>query len=734
MDRVWLDQSSIDIWLTNLWESLPDPKARYIPGLFVTPQAEGGDVGQLDKETDTFRDFFLDLPPRGTSCPFQTLVYVLNSGPNPKTTGNHFCVVVMAPADGVIHLLGMEIGKNQSNNNSRDWDSWNGSQIWSKVCRLMGWVGLSGMVLRKTDWRQNGYDCGPIACLVAEHILSKGLKTELTGTWKRPRMMTCCHMLRLKMAEQVYQAITDGNKKYTEIRNRSGRQLEEKYGYSELKALDDSQKELQTQLDQSAWKHLLPVQTNLKRAILACSTCHEMQEEVRQAEAAKNNPTPLWKENAKQAMERQRREMLQGAKNTKDYVAGVPEIDDDMEEPNYHHEDGQDLNSMEDIGQKLPNAPRRRGPDVDPKQAKIGRFPRPKEAPELPPRTHLRGLLLPFNRFFDEYEGGPPLEDLFSINDTHLQLRPSFLYLCKQITLTPVPFSLFKEYGYRLLPCFAQAFDLRSPVLVKQHLCPAGLSKPPTSITDYYSPTSKGRHGQNIQVDDRVVVGAEGLLDMADVEGDDLILLTGRSLEGQYVCVDLLLDAVQPDGLALSCDIDSIIWTTKNPRFMGAVDVYSIPVIRDRAPIWKNNHVKVQLLYPQSQQDIDDLGPRSDWETSMHSLSTLPHLLFGVLPGSSPVDIMLFFPRMMHKNGHHHFSVNRIPKAIQDYFWDKVLLPALTSVIPPTRTAYFPVDRSHSAFKLGSGKQSAKFSLAPEQLVKMVEKMNQMVRAHSLCS
>jgi hypothetical protein len=97
-----------------------------------------------------------------------------------------------------------------------------------------------------------------------------------------------------------------------------------------------------------------------------------------------------------------------------------------------------------------------------------------------------------------------------------------------------------------------------------------------------------------------------------------------------------------------------------------------------------------------------------------------------VLQDSSAVEILLFFPRMMHK--HCHFRVNRIPKAIQDYFWDKVLLPALASVIPATRSAYFPVDRSHSAFKLGQQGRSAKFSLAPEELVKMVEKMTEIVR------
>jgi hypothetical protein len=133
------------------------------------------------------------------------------------------------------------------------------------------------------------------------------------------------------------------------------------------------------------------------------------------------------------------------------------------------------------------------------------------------------------------------------------------MYICKQIMLTPAPFSLFKDYGYRLLPCFAQAFDLAKPVLVDKHLCPVGLSNPPKSVTNYHSHASEGRHGQDIKVNDILVVGAEELFGIADDEGDDTILLTGRSLQGQYVCVDLLRDAKPPVELVLSCDIDSII-------------------------------------------------------------------------------------------------------------------------------------------------------------------------------
>jgi hypothetical protein len=268
---------------------------------------------------------------------------------------------------------------------------------------------------------------------------------------------------------------------------------------------------------------------------------------------------------------------------------------------------------------------------------------------------------------------------------------------------------------------------LGKPILVKNHLCPVGLPDPPKSIEDYISHNNKGRHGQDVVVDDLLVVGAERLLEMADEEGDNSILLNGR-FENQYVSVDLLKDSVEPDNLEFSCDIDSLIWITQSPKFKGYVGIYSLPVIRDRAPIWKNNHVQIQVLYPQTEEDQEALGGRTEWFTNAHSLSTIPHLQFGVLQGPSVVNILLFFPRMIHKDPHHHYRVNRIPKGIQDFFWDHVLLPALRSVVPSTRSAYMPVDRSHSTFKMGSGKHSSTFSLEPNDLERLIGRMKEIVR------
>jgi hypothetical protein len=733
-DRVWIDHSAIDIWLMHLWDSLPNPHARYIPSTFITPVEVGdGELNpsELNKEIDSFRELFEDLPLHGAACPLETLIYVLNCGPKPNASGNHFCVIVFAPTQQAIYLLGRKITRANTNNNSEDWDSWQGRRIWSRVCILMGWADLPPMTLRTTDWRQNGYDCGPIACHVVQHILTVGLQTQVTGQWKAPSMMACYHMLRWRMAEQVHQAVINGYNRYGSIRTSHAAQLKDIYNPGDLQGLDDYQAGLRQQLLKSPLANLQAVQKDLQQAMRKCRACHRILEDDRHAQASKDHPIPLRRETMKETEQRRHEEALKGTWSSLNQVTGTSNMDkaEESSHEEYDHLRGQDFDGLEENVPKGPlTSTVRKARSMDPRQARMGRFPRPIKPPDLPPPPHQLGLQLKFETRFDVYEGGPPLEDLTPIYDTtHLQLRPSFMYICKQIMLTPAPFSLFKDYGYRLLPWFAQAFYLKEPILVKEHLCPVGLTDPPDSITKYTSNTSKGRHGQNIRVTDQLVVGAEELLDIADEEGDDAILLTGRTLQGQYICMDLLRDAVKPDELAFSCDIDSIIWTTQEPQFNGSIDVYSMPVIRDRAPIWKSNHVQVELLYPQSEDDIASIGGRSEWLSNIHSLSCLPHLSFGALQGSSVAEILLFFPRMMHRDPHRHFWATRIPKEIQDFFWDHVLLPALSSIIPSTRAAYLPVDRSHSAFKLGSGKHSAKFSLAPDDLVKMIRRMKAIV-------
>jgi len=283
-DKTWIDTSSIDIWLMESWKVLRFRQARYIPSTFIPPihaPDDDGDPGELEAEIDRFRELFGDLPDRGTACPLETLVYAMNCGPNKRKGGNHFCVVVFAPGMKAIYLLGRQIKTTWSNNCSSDWASWNGQQIWRRVCQLMGWTGLPAMTLRTVDWTQNGYDCGPIACQVAQHIFLKGMRTDGSGQWKRPAMLGCCHTLRLRMAELMHQVVLEGTRKYRMVRDHCHEELYARYEMG-LGGMDVVHDELEEGLAKCPVEELNTTVKNLRKAIQKCERCLLMIEEDRQ--------------------------------------------------------------------------------------------------------------------------------------------------------------------------------------------------------------------------------------------------------------------------------------------------------------------------------------------------------------------------------------------------------------------------------------------------------------------
>lgn len=132
------------------------------------------------------------------------------------------------------------------------------------------------------------------------------------------------------------------------------------------------------------------------------------------------------------------------------------------------------------------------------------------------------------------------------------------------------------------------------------------------------------------------------MLVVADQKKFDTILLTGKTLKDKYTLLDLQKDTVQPNNLLYSCEIDSIIWITQTPRFVGLFGIYASPIIRDRAPTWKSNYTYVELLFLQSYKDREKDCTREEWWTNSFPLSRIPHLLFELLHQGSPIKILLF--------------------------------------------------------------------------------------------
>jgi len=703
----WVDVSCIDLWLLDMWRSMPQPQFQYLPSFFIPPTSH---TDVTPDEISHFRSFFPFLPTAGTSCPYQNLVYVLNTGGERGKSGNHFCVLAFIPSSKLIYIIGRKYATNTANYDDKDWNSWHGRYIWSRVSALFGWD-ISPIRLCSVNWVQNGYDCGPIACQVSQHLMQHGLRLDRDIHWKRPKL-PCCHPLRKKVAERVNQLIWDGF---------------QDFGLLTAEQIQEIDSTLADNRDMDLLKHhfnldptseLKKIIQNLDKAMQNCLHCHAMLEEIERNRATLIHPIPLRKKSMQEATESRKKELLKGTKS----MAGLVM----KQEPTPEQQDSEELTADEvsnDIFQV-----------GDWTQARIGRFPRPKTGPHIPTPTSLRGRQLPFEKHFDDYYNGPTLTDLHPIPLSIMGYDTSLVYLADRITTFPWP--LFKDYGYRLLPNFAMNFYLGKPLLFKEHLCPVGLLNPPKWITAYHLPRFS-RDGVMIDTNDLLHMGAGDLLELADDEKDDTILLTGKTLQDDYILLDLQKDAIDPQNILYSCDIDSIIWITQTPKFNGPFGIYASPVIRDRAPIWKSNHTYVELLFPQSDEDREEGGMREEWWTKSFPLSRIPHLLFGLLHQGSPVEILLFFPRMTHRHPYTHFSNTLIPKHIQNILWDRVILPSIHTILPDTAAVYFPLDRDHSRFKQGLGKAGASkaplHNLQGNKMLEVVTEMKSLVRQTQLC-
>ncbi len=685
-DRVWIDISCIDVWLLSMLDTISEPAAIYLPSIFIIP-VESKSTENTEGIVQ-FRKMF-DLPPMGQECPSKPLIYILNCGKTKNQTGNHFCVLVFEPTKRTIYRLGRGLSRNHRDNNSQDWESWDGRRIWSRVLELMGWQEskLHPMTLQTLDWTQNGYDCGPIACHVAESLLRQGLKIDDSGWCSLPKLLPCCHPLRLKMVEVGHKWICDGVKRIIDGSDRTKSLLRHRFGDSEVSSsMADILEEVHLQT-------LTSVHNNLKEAMRRCSSCR--------AESSRHTGLkPLPKD----------------GKCRNDYIIGDGE-NADRDPSVAYGTDGKPFREQDlDVG----SARKSQLGTVT-----VGRFPRPKCLIDLDTMPHIYGHINKFHNDFDDYHGGPTLEYLESIQEANFLTESSLVYLCDQISKSP--WNTYRDYGFRLLPNFAEIFNYSKPVNVKEHTCPVGLPMPASSITNYIL-DQKSREGKDVVVNDRLVVGIGDLLKMAEAEGDG-ILLTGKTSDKKYICVDLLKDAIKPQNLVLSCDLDSIIWITNRPRFQSPIGILCTPQLREKAPIYKNNHVYVELLCP-SPEAGPFAGERKEWSTVQKPLSNIPNLLAGMMPHiKSTAELLIFFPRMAHQDPQRHW-VNRIVKDVQDTFWDCVLLPALHKVIPTSRASYVPSDRFQSNFKQAGGRRSTASSLfpvPPDCFANMVQRMEKTV-------
>src|ERR1700722_1983950 len=680
-DKSWVNAAVLDYWLSRRWLDLGKPLGRYITIDWMMLRRS-----PTPEEVQRFRKLY-NLPLTGSHLlePFMGLV---------QYGGNHYFVLYYDPHLNIFHALGQGYTKNEMIRNTTNWQDWGIDWLWSGIFKLHGWeisYELDWINVNCVNWVQNGYDCGPIACRVLEHIWLHGFHTTEEDIWTKPPLPACYHRTRLQIANEIHLYSLSSFRLYDDTLVTNPALLHQINSRPDPDLIQRILNNPESLVHKTA--------TNLQHASNKCTTCQIFTQNQKQGGGASKKQKVVESCTA-----------LLGAKIAKSLVT----------EEGVTIEEGENNNTIDDDDSKEPTSTSLLKPVKDWTMARLGRFPRP-SPPTMPRLINLRGLWSTFTEDFDNYEGGPTIDILKPIPDTVLPLgEVNLVYFANRVQMSS--WTMYKDYGWRLLPSYAEAFHHRPPVMLLEHLMPIGLSHPPSPIL--IDPTKD-------HTDGLCVMGPSEMLERAELEGNDNIFLTGKTRDGTYIHLDLRCDAVEPEAITTTCDIDSLVWVTQKPRFSNAINIYSSPQIRNHAPISKHNHIYVDVLAPQTEDDSLALGARSEWIEKRFRLSQLPHLFFGKLgDGSGVMNVYLFFPRMAHQHEWTRRWRSIAPADIQSQFWSSILIPATLQITDETYHPYISLGQRQQEFKSGVRGRLGGSSTIPfrsQLLPRLVDAMRELV-------
>jgi hypothetical protein len=205
--------------------------------------------------------------------------------------------------------------------------------------------------------------------------------------------------------------------------------------------------------------------------------------------------------------------------------------------------------------------------------------------------------------------------------------------------------------------------------------------------------------------------------------------------ESKYVHLNLEQDRVDfaVDDIQISIDIDSIIWITKTLVCSNSIGVYPTPIYDGKAGIRKHNHVYVEILIPQSEDDRCALGPRTEWLSKRFPLTAIPHTTIGQLASSTGhiLRVYIFFPRMIHRNPHNGRRMNMMTKEVLDVFWEEIFLPAIYGSSTESNAPYYSKSLEEARYKQrGSSKGRKTLPIPNNAFLDIQERMEQLTSEH----
>jgi hypothetical protein len=186
----WIEAAVANFYLLHVWhEMLGRSRVRYVNMIIM-----GFNIDDEDMEIHR-RNHFV---PHDSPCAMAPVGFIAHHI-------NHFFVVIFDYQRRIAHVLGRYISQTAMDIAGKDvhnWNDWRGPEYWRKIGDLHRWsTGDSAdVIIVPVDWRQNGVDCGPIACSVLKQCMQFGLDEQ----GNLPDLeIQCGHKLRIHMLRVI---------------------------------------------------------------------------------------------------------------------------------------------------------------------------------------------------------------------------------------------------------------------------------------------------------------------------------------------------------------------------------------------------------------------------------------------------------------------------------------------------------------------------------------------------
>ncbi|KAI6137967.1 hypothetical protein BKA82DRAFT_35141 [Pisolithus tinctorius] len=660
--ETWIDASILNFHLLSQWYAVQGRMHVHYADLFsVIPSVSGGTHALPDAQEIQFfcQHHLFDSHPANPSVPI-AFVVMQNS---------HFFVAVFDYWLNLAFILGrciehvLETPYPHYDPLHNDWNTWNGPFYWTCIASLHGFdaINPTQVDVQVYNWSQNGFDCGPIASFVMESLMRGGLSGDGRPTIHIPPI-PCGHHLHLRMLVMVKEGC---------------QRCWEDYCYLSTTTLPPG--------------HIWTQWDNTK------AIGEDILMDVENQSSGEQHATIVHELNVIGAncLHCQRGDDSSNVVN--------PDVHSNGDFPTDTEDEGEDHPlPLDTKSQHLRDLLRHYPYHVkDWSAGMMYCFPRPTPPVYLPAYQGQRWKC--FDHRFDEYEGGPVLESLRQDRNCNEIVEEPYY--------RPGMWTSFRDYGYCLLSSFNQMFYLGPPIRLSDHILQVGVPANYQSshqigdhVTGNYSLARQVPHPSRVDMDDVAILGASQMIEIGSSTSECLVntFVNGQHKDGHHICLDLELDhkLVTPEELEVTMDIDSLIWVTHSLQFNTLLPIYLGPIVEEKAPMHKHNHVYVDILVPQSEADYSVIGSHTEWLTMAFPLCGVPHTVFGALSNAAgTMNVYICFPRMIHRDEMTHKHANHIPKEVLDFFWEHVLLPVIHAHADVSSAPYVSLTLKEVQFK-----------------------------------